>query len=201
MKLGTRDMILISLFAALTAIGAFIKVPTPLVPFTLQFLFCTFAGLLLGSKQALYSQSLYIFIGLIGVPIFANGGGLTYLLQPTFGYLIGFAACAYLVGFFVEHKVQIKFWSIFGIIILGLMVDYICGVSYLYLVVNFYLQKEMSVWSALLVGFIPYVTFDVLQSALIALTAVKIVPILRRAGYGKIAHISGQKDNKILKVL
>ena len=47
----TRELVLFSLFTALTAIGAFIRVPVPLCPFTLQLLFTTLAGLILGSKK------------------------------------------------------------------------------------------------------------------------------------------------------
>ena len=186
MKLTVKEMTLISLFAALTAIGAFIKVPTPIVPFTLQFLFCTYAGLLLGAKHGLYSQFLYLFIGLIGIPIFANGGGPAYVLQPTFGYLIGFAACSYIVGKVVDCSAEIRFWPIFGAIIIGLLLVYVFGVAYLYMMVNFYLHKEMTFMTSLMVGFIPYITFDVLQGVVIALTALRIVPILRRSGYLKL---------------
>lgn len=185
MKLTIREMTLISLFAALTAIGAFVKIPTPVVPFTLQFLFCTYAGLLLGAKLGLYSQFLYLFIGLIGIPIFTNGGGITYLLQPTFGFLIGFALCSYIVGKTVDCSGKIKFWTIFVMILVGLAVVYLFGVSYLYLIVNFYLHKEMTWMTALAVGFIPYIVFDVLQSVVIALSAVRIIPLLRASGYLK----------------
>ena len=183
MKLSTRDMILISLFAALTGIGAFIKVPTPIVPFTLQFLFCTYAGMFLGAKKALYSQFLYLFIGLIGIPIFANGGGPAYVLQPTFGYLIGFASCSYIVGRFIDRNDKVQFWPIFGIILLGLGAVYIFGVAYLYMIVKFYLNKEMTMMAAFTVGFLPYITFDVIQSVIIAMSAIKIIPILRRNRY------------------
>lgn len=186
MRLSIRDMILISLFAALTAIGAFIKVPTPIVPFTLQFLFCTYAGMFLGAKHGVYSQLLYLFIGLIGIPIFANGGGLTYVLQPTFGYLIGFASCSFIVGKFVDKNREIRFWPILSVILLGLFAVYVFGVAYLYMIVKFYLNKEMTLMTAMAVGFIPYITFDVIQSVIIAMSAVKIMPILRRSGYIKI---------------
>ena len=72
MRLKTKDMILIALFAALTAIGAFIKIPTPLVPFTLQYLFCAYSGILLGAKHGLYSQLLYLGVGLMGFPVFTQ---------------------------------------------------------------------------------------------------------------------------------
>lgn len=184
MKFTVREMTLISLFAALTAIGAFIKVPTP-IPFTLQFLFCTYAGLFLGAKNGLYSQALYMLIGLIGIPVFTNGGGPAYVLQPTFGYLIGFAACAYIVGKIVDISDKIRFWPIFGTILCGLIVVYLFGVSHLYLIVNLYLHKEMTVMAALVTGFLPYVVFDVLQGIIIAMSAVRIIPILRRSGYLK----------------
>ena len=104
----TRQMILIALFAALTGIGAFIKIPTPLVPYTLQYLFCAYAGIFLGSKDGLYSQLLYISIGLVGFPIFASGGGPAYVLQPTFGYLMGFAAGAYVIGLLIKKLKNIR---------------------------------------------------------------------------------------------
>ena len=79
-KTTVRDSIFIALFAALTAVGAFIKIPTPIVPFTLQFLFCTYAGLLLGARNGLYSQLLYMFIGLIGIDVYKRQVLLSFLL-------------------------------------------------------------------------------------------------------------------------
>ena len=62
----TRNMVLAALFAALTAIGAFLQIPTGTVPITLQFLFTALAGLLLGWKWGAVSQLLYVGIGLLG---------------------------------------------------------------------------------------------------------------------------------------
>ena len=76
------NLILIALFAALSVVGAFVKIPTPLVPFTLQTLFCVYAGFLLGARRGFASQLLYLLIGLIGIPVFALGGGPSYVLQP-----------------------------------------------------------------------------------------------------------------------
>lgn len=183
MKLTVREMILISVFTSLTAIGAFIKIPTPLVPFTLQFLFCSYAGILLGAKHGFYSQGLYLAIGLIGIPIFANGGGPAYVLQPTFGYLIGFAFCSYIIGRFIDKQQEIRFWPVLSVVLCGLLTVYLLGVLYLYAVVHIYLGKEMTLMAAALVGFVPYITFDVIQAVVIALSAVKILPVLRRSGF------------------
>lgn len=179
----TRTLVLISLFAALTAVGAFIKIPTPVVPFTLQFFFCAFSGLLLGAKSAFYSQILYIFIGLAGLPVFTGGGGLMYIFQPTFGYLIGFALCAYLIGHFTDRAEKFHFLTLFAVIVLGLMIVYVFGVLHLYLILNYYLDKDVSLLQSLWIGFLPYITFDVLQSAVIAYIARRVLPLLRKSGY------------------
>jgi len=184
-KLGIREMILISMFAALTAAGAFIKIPTPLVPFTLQFLFCAYAGVFLGARNGLYSQLIYVGIGLLGIPVFANGGGPAYVLQPTFGYLIGFILCAYTIGRFVDKSSALNFYKTLGAVLTGLFVVYLVGVSYLYMIVNFYLHKQMTISKAIAVGFLPYITADLILSVIVAVTAVRVVPILRNAGYIK----------------
>ena len=64
----SRDMALVALFAALVAVGAFIRIPVPVVPFTLQFLFTNLAGLLLGAKRGAAAAGVYMAAGLIGVP-------------------------------------------------------------------------------------------------------------------------------------
>lgn len=180
MKIKTRDMILISMFAALTAIGAFIRIPIPVVPFTLQYLFCAYSGVLLGAKHGLYSQLLYVIIGLMGIPIFANGGGPTYIFQPTFGYLLGFIVCSYVIGKSTEKLKDITFMKIIRPVLLGLFWVYVIGVSYLYIIVNIYLGKSMTVKSAIAVGFAPYIISDLILSAIIAYSAVRVIPVLRR---------------------
>lgn len=187
----TRDMILISLFAALTAIGAFIKIynpVNPMVPFTLQFVFCAYAGILLGSKKGFYSQALYVGIGLFGIPIFTKGGGIGYVFQPTFGYLIGFIIAGYVIGKlneFLSSKGQSISWlKMFISILVGLSIVYVIGVSYLFMIVKMYLGKtSYTVSAALASGFIPYIIPDITLSLIVAITSTKILPTLRRAGY------------------
>ena len=89
-KSRTYKMILVALFAALIAVGAFIRVPVPLVPFTMQTFFVILAGMLLSKKLGAASALVYLAVGLIGIPVFTQGGGIGYVLKPSFGYLIGF---------------------------------------------------------------------------------------------------------------
>lgn len=95
----TRSLVLIALFSALTAIGAFVRVPLPTpVPFTLQVPAVLLAGLLLGPGRGAASQLAYLAAGLVGLPVFAEGGGPAYFMKPTFGFLVGFVAGAAVTG-------------------------------------------------------------------------------------------------------
>lgn len=101
-KSRTYKMILVALFAALIAVGAFIRVPVPLVPFTMQTFFVVLAGMLLGKKLGAASALVYLAIGLIGIPVFTQGG-IGYVLKPSFGYLIGFIVAAFITGAIVRR--------------------------------------------------------------------------------------------------
>ena len=88
--------------------GAFIKIPFLIVPFTLQTFFVLLSGNLLGARYGALSQALYIMIGLIGLPIFALGGGPGYIVQPTFGYLIAYPLGAFISGILIQLIFQHK---------------------------------------------------------------------------------------------
>ena len=82
-------LVLTALFAALTAIGAFLRIPAGEISFTLQVFFTSMAGILLGPWWGAASQVVYVLLGLIGLPIFTEGGGLMYLAKPSCGFLLG----------------------------------------------------------------------------------------------------------------
>jgi biotin transport system substrate-specific component len=95
-------------FSILTAISAQISIPIKPVPFTLQTMIVLLAGAFLGAKNGAYSQLLYLFIGAIGFPVFAQTAdgtmGFARLIGPTGGYLIAFPIAAYLVGLLTEKN-------------------------------------------------------------------------------------------------
>ena len=100
----TKSMIYCGLFTALIAAGAFIKIPVPVVPFTLQYLFTMLAGLFLGSRRGMISVVAYMLLGLAGLPIFSEGGGIWYIFKPSFGYIIGFCLGTYVTGLIAECR-------------------------------------------------------------------------------------------------
>ena len=116
-----------AMFTTLIAAGAFIKIPVPVVPFTLQFLFTMLAGLLLGGKGGALSVALYMILGLAGLPIFAEGGGLWYLLKPSFGYIIGFCLASYVTGKMVEKQYPLTIKKLLTANFTGLFIVYGVG--------------------------------------------------------------------------
>ena len=96
--MNTRKLVYTALFAALTAAGAFLRIPMGFSSVTLQYLFTAMAGLLLGRRWGAMSQAVYVLLGLVGLPIFTMGGGLGYVFQPTFGFLLGLIPAAWVVG-------------------------------------------------------------------------------------------------------
>lgn len=121
--MNTKSLINISMFASLIAVGAFIKIPFFIVPITLQTLFVVLSGLFLKKDEAIMSVILYLFVGLIGFPVFSRGGGLTYIFQPSFGYLIGFIFCVVII-----EKYKDKYAFISSLIGIGFV--YIIGCLY-----------------------------------------------------------------------
>jgi biotin transport system substrate-specific component len=95
-------------FAVLTAVSAQISIPVKPVPITLQTMAVVLAGAFLGAKNGAYSQILYLFFGIIGLPVFAQNPeapiGFARLLSPTGGYLIAFPLAAFLTGFIIERN-------------------------------------------------------------------------------------------------
>ncbi len=97
----TRRVLAVVAFAVLTAIGAAIEIPLPgsPVPFTLQTMIVSLAGVLLGPWLGAASQALYLAAGAAGAPVFAGGGaGLPHLFGPTGGYLLAFPVAAAITG-------------------------------------------------------------------------------------------------------
>ncbi len=164
-----RDMILASLFAALTGLGAFIVIPVYPVPFTLQTLFTYLSAFLLGRKAGTLSQIIYILLGVIGLPIFSAGkAGPGVVSGPTGGYLWGFIISAYTMGILVEKKNIYKINGFIVVGVIGLLVINFCGALQLYVV------TQLSLKAVLLTGIIPFIIGDFIKIVAASLIAHKL---------------------------
>lgn len=179
MKLKIKDMMLVSIFTALMAAGAFVRIPFPLLPVTLQTFFCMSAGILLGSRLGALSQLIYVALGLAGLPIFSQGGGIMYVFSPSFGFLLGFIAGAFVTGLVSELLKKRSLPNNFAAVLAGLAVIYMFGVPYMYMILTFYAGKpDAGLWFVATTN-LPYLAKDLVLSAVVALSANTIIPVIR----------------------
>lgn len=194
----TRDMVLCAMFVVLIGAGAFLKVPVPVVPFTLQYLFTMLAGLLLGPRLGALAVAVYVLLGLAGLPIFAQGGGLGYVFQPSFGYLIGFILGAWLTGMIARRGTGLpSMGRLLGANLAGLAVVYLCGMAYCWVVTNYYLDTPMGLWPLVLYCFLLAVPGDLFLCVVGAMAGRRLLPLVgvereRREKDGHRASAGGQ---------
>ena len=175
--MSARKLVYTALLAALTAVGAFIRIPIGISVITMQFLFTAMAGVLLGPGGGALSQGVYVALGLVGLPIFTAGGGFGYVLQPSFGFLLGLIPSAFVIGKLAKRP--LTFWGPVRLALAcgaGLAVLYAVGVPYMALILNGYLGKGISAPALLWSGMLIYLPGD---AAKIAVTAL-LCPVLRR---------------------
>jgi len=154
-----------SLMAALIGVGALIHLPIGPVPVVLQNLFVLLAGLLLGSRYGLASVLLYLLIGSMGLPVFAGGkGGIAHFMGPTGGFLVGFAAAAFIAGLISERLPRGLVTDILAVAA-GSLIIYLMGVPWLKMV------TQMTWAKAFTVGMLPFLPGDILKAAAAVLLA------------------------------
>jgi len=132
-------IVLISVLGTLLlTVSAKIKIPFYPVPMTMQTFVVLLVGITFGWKIGVATISLYLFEGIIGLPVFAGtpekGIGLVYFTGPTMGYLIGFLIAVYLAGYFKYNNglintflkliFSVSFIYIFGLIWLGILIGW-----------------------------------------------------------------------------
>jgi biotin transport system substrate-specific component len=133
----TIDITLIGMFVALMAIGANITTIFPFmvvggVPITLQTFFCILAGALLGSRLGAIAMSVYVLVGLVGAPVFAQfKGGFATVVSPTFGFLLSFILVAYVTGLIIEKNGSKASYVIATLI--GTAINYVVGTNLMFM--------------------------------------------------------------------
>lgn len=165
-----------ALCLTLIIIGAKVQIPLPYFDYyTLQFTFVLLTAALLPMRYAISVMGSYILLGLIGVPVFAAGGGLGYVLRPSFGYLIGFlATIACISGLYRAYPVTSRF-HFFLLNFLGIIITYIFGLGYKGLIINLYMNQILPVWTIMTSAFAFDIPADVIMICLLSLVEPRIV--------------------------
>lgn len=134
----------ISAFTVLTVLAAQVTIPVQPVPFTLQTMIVLLAGAFLGSKNGAYSQILYLTLGVIGLPVFAqtaDGIGFARLFGPTGGYLLAFPLGAYVTGLIIERRKTLL--SISFAMVVGQLIILTTGSAFLSLYMNYSFSSSL----------------------------------------------------------
>lgn len=143
--MNLRLLVQTSIFIALITVGARIQIPLPIYDYyTLQFTFVLLAGAMLPIRYAFMATVTYVVLGLIGIPVFAGGGGLDYFLRPSFGYLLAFIVTATTVAYLFTKYKPTKIWQYYSINTVGIVLTYTLGLLYKAMIVNYYLNKALS---------------------------------------------------------
>ncbi|MBE6851975.1 MAG: biotin transporter BioY [Ruminococcus sp.] len=177
----TTSLCLCALFTSLICIGAFIKLPLSAVPLTLQYEFTVLAGLLLGKKYGTLSVLVYLILGLIGFPVFSKGGGISYVLMPDFGYLIGFLPGTYITGMIARKSSKPGFKRLLAAVFSGMLAVYFFGMLYFYAAKNIWLPGDgIGVGFLFINCFLVPVPGDIIMCVLSAFAAVRLIPLTEK---------------------
>jgi len=143
-----------SLFVALIIVGTFIRVPIPVLPFTLQLLFTMLAGLLLGPE-----------LGATAVVV----------------YIICFAFGAYATGKIANKDKRPDMKRLLKANFVGLAIVYIMGMVYYYFISNFYLGSPIGVKAIIIYCFLLAVPGDIVLCFLGAFLGKRLIPVINKA--------------------
>lgn len=178
-----RELTLVALFVALAVICAFLTrfMSYMLVPFSFLPFIAVLAGAILGKHLGALAMAVYVIMGLIGIPVFAGDppfGGFVYLVKPTFGFILGFVAAAYVTGWVLEKGNS--FAKYIQATLTGIIVTYVIGLPYLWAIINLYIGNSMDVLGVLKVGFFPFILLDILKAIVASIIAHRIAHRLPR---------------------
>lgn len=197
--MATKRITAIAVFVALIIVGGLISV---LIPFTtvqlsFQTVFVLGASVLLGGIDGAICSVVYLIAGLMGLPVFTQGGGVGYVFTPSFGYLIGFPIGAFVCGLLLNRtkkRTRIKTWSC---MLMGLIPIYGIGVSY-YVLISFYYTKSTA--AAILSG-VGVSAILLIKDIALCLAFASISPTIERGiGLGRFRakQTLNNADNKVV---
>jgi biotin transport system substrate-specific component len=156
-QLAARAL-LVALGVVLLALSAKLQVPFWPVPMTLQTLVVLIIGAGYGARLAGVTLASYLAIGAVGLPVFAGGGGVAYMLGPTGGYLLGFLAAAMLLGYLADRGIGRSFPSALLLFGIGEIVIFALGIGWL--------ATLIGIDRAIAAGLVPFILAEILKVAL-----------------------------------
>ena len=156
----TSKLVTSALFCTLIILGTYIRLPFP-IPITLQLVFTNASALLLGRKWGAVPSLLYLACGLIGLPVFSFGGGVSGVLSVSFGFVVGFAAGAFLASL-INDRAKFKHKDVVASAV-NLLCVYLFGSVHYAILCNFYLLEQTTLSELIYVCIIPFILPDIIK--------------------------------------
>ena len=174
--MNTKKLAQTAVMAALTSLaGMTLRWGSPaLVPFSVLPVLVLLSGIILGAEYGALAMLAYVGLGLLGLPVFASPpfGGFGYILKPTFGYLLGYMGAAYVTGkLYRKNSLGYALLAVLG----GLTVLYLVGLSYLYIVIRWVLDRPATVAGVIATGFLPFIVSDLIKAGIAAWVGNEVV--------------------------
>lgn len=178
MKFTVKEVTLIGIFTAITVIFAQISIPIPFspVPITLSIFGVFMTALILGSKCGTLSQLIYVLLGLCGLPVFSGfHGGIDVIAGPKGGYILSYPVMVLVVGLMLEKKKQVSITDMIGMLVIGLIICYSIGATWLAIAIKADAAK------AIAVGIAPFLPLDILKVVVAAVVGHQVRSTLLKA--------------------
>jgi len=178
MKITAKEMTRTAFYTTLLCIAAFVfriggdaVLPFSFLPFMILL-----SGAMLGARLGSLSVLLYVLLGLFGIPVFAQApfGGFSYILHPTFGFLLGDILAAYVVGRIIEKTIYSDTLTYALAMFLGIMAIYLLGLPYLYMICNVYLDEPLMFWGIIKIGILPFILMDLVKGFFASAIAIRL---------------------------
>lgn len=165
-KYTIQNLCSIAIMTAVTSVMAQISVPMPVgVPLTMQTFAVTLSAIILGARNGMISMIIYVLLGAVGVPVFANfGGGFHYLVGPTGGFLISFPIMAWMIGWGAEYKKRKGMFI--TMLTLGTIVNFIVGAAFFSFITD---SSPAVAFTACVVPYLPWAILKAVGAAVLGL--------------------------------
>ena len=171
-----KDLCLMTVCLCILILCSKIIVPIGVISITLQTFAVAIIPYILKWKRASIVLTAYILMGLLGIPVFSDGGGFLYVLKPSFGFILGFLVSTFITGsnVFKNSKIAGLIKGLFGLLVL----DFI-GIVYMYFILKYYIGSDKaSIVYVIQVGFLPFILKDSISVVFAYLISLRLSPIL-----------------------
>lgn len=169
-----------------TALAAQVAIPLPPfgIPLTLQTLAVCLTAVALGPRLGMASMALYMVLGAIGLPVFAeSSGGFTYLYGQTGGYLLGFILAQPLINLIARANIQRRWLAVAGAVLAGHALIFALGVPWLFISRTLFLENPITLSAAMYFGCIVFLPGMVIKAAIASILGPKLVASSKARGW------------------